>query len=54
MHATGARINVNKSRAIALGSWNKSTPIIDIKYHDDITLLSFHMMKNIQESETKS
>ena len=39
MHATGARISVNKSRAIALGSWNKSTPIMDIKYDGDITLL---------------
>jgi len=26
MHATGACINANKSRAIALGFWNKSSP----------------------------
>ena len=54
MHATGARINVNKSRPIALGSWNKSTPIMDIKHHDDITLQGFHMTMTIQESATKS
>jgi hypothetical protein len=30
MQATGARINTNKSRAIALASWNKSTPVMDI------------------------
>ena len=54
MHATGARINANKSRAIALGSWNKSTPIMDIKYHDDTTFLGFHMTTNIKESTTKS
>jgi len=49
-----ARIKVNKSRAIALGAWNKSTPIMDIKYDDDITLLGFHMTTTIQESATKS
>jgi len=54
MHANVAHINVNKSRATALGSWNKSTPIIDIKYHNDITLLGFNMTRNIKESATKS
>jgi len=28
MQATGARINEDKSRAIALGSWTKTTPIM--------------------------
>jgi len=54
MHTTGACINANKSRAIALGSWNKSTPAMDIKYHDDIKLLGFHLTTNIQESAKKS
>ena len=54
MQATSARINANKSRAIALGSWNKLTPIMDINYYDDITLLGFNMTKNIQESANKS
>ena len=27
---------------------------MDIKYHDDITLLGFHMMTNIKGSATKS
>ena len=49
-----ARIGVNKSRAIALGSSNKSTPIMDIKYYDDIALLGIHMTTNIKESATKS
>ena len=29
-------------------------PRLDIKYHDDITLLEFHMMTNIKKSATKS
>jgi hypothetical protein len=48
-NATGARINTHKSRAIALGSWNRSTPIMDINYHDEIKLLGFNMSTNIKE-----
>ena len=54
MQATGARINVNKSHAIAPGSWNKLTPMMDINYQDDIILLGFHMAKDIKESTNKS
>jgi len=32
MQVTGARINEKKSRAFALGSWTKTTPIMNIKY----------------------
>ena len=45
MQATGASINANKSCVIALGSWNKLTPIMDINYYDDITLLGFNYDK---------
>jgi len=54
MQATGAHINVNKSHAIALGSWKKLTPMMDINYQDDIILLGFHMAKNIKQSTNKS
>jgi len=54
IQATGACINTNKSRAIAPGSWNKSTPIMDITYHDEIKILGFHMTSKIQQSTTKS
>jgi len=54
MQATGAHINVNKSHAIALGSWNKLTPLMDINYQDDIILLGLHMAKNIKQSTNKS
>jgi len=49
-HATGARNNRNKPHAIALGSWNKSTPIMDVQFQENIKLLGFHMTTNIQES----
>jgi len=54
MYATGARINTNKSRAIALRSWNKSTPVLDVTYHAYIKFLGFHLTTNIQRSATKS
>ena len=50
MHATATCISANKSRAISLGSWNKSTPVMKIKYHEDIKSPGFHMTTNIQES----
>jgi len=53
MHATGARINTNKSRALVLGSWSKSTPVMDITYHDEIKILVCHMTSQIQQSATK-
>jgi len=52
--ATGGRINTHKSRAIALGSWDKSTPIMYIQYHDEIKILIFIMTNNTKESENNS
>jgi hypothetical protein len=54
MQPTGARINVDNCRAIALRSWTKTTPIMIIKYYDDIKILGFNMMANLNESEKKS
>ena len=54
MQTTGSHINVNKSHAIAFGSWNKLTPMMDINYQDDIILLGLHMAKNIKQSTNKS
>jgi len=52
--ATGARISSHKSRAITLGSRDKSTPIVDIQYHDEIKILGFNMTNNTKESANKS
>jgi hypothetical protein len=54
MQPTGARINVDNCRAIALRSWTKTTPIMIIKYYDDIKILGFNMMANLNETEKKS
>ena len=51
--ATGARINTHKSRAITFGSWDKSTPIMDIQYHDKIKILGFNMTNHTKESANK-
>ena len=52
--AIGAQINTHKSRAFALGSWDKSTPIMDIQYHDEIKIIGFNMTNNAKESANKS
>jgi len=54
MNATGARMNEDKSSAIAPGSWTKTTPIMKIKYYEDIKILGFHMTVKINESAKKS
>jgi len=42
---TGAKANVRKSRALALGSWDTTTQIMDISYHTDVKILAFHFTK---------
>jgi len=54
MQPTGARINEEKSRVIALGSWTKMTPIMNIKYYDGTRILGFNMTANINDSVKKS
>jgi len=54
MQATGARINEDKSRTVALGSWTKTTPITNIKYYDDIKILGVNMTANIKTLQKKS
>jgi len=54
MQPTGARVNVDNCRAIALRSWTKTTPIMIIKNYDYIKILGFNMMANLNESTKKS
>jgi hypothetical protein len=37
--ATGARVNVRKSRAIPIKSWNTSIQIMDVPYYNETTIL---------------
>jgi len=40
--ATGAKINLQNSRALAVGGWDTSSKIMDIPYHTGIKILGFH------------
>ena len=51
---TMEKLLVHESRAITLGSWDKSTPIMDIQYHDGIKILGIKMMNNTKVSANKS
>jgi hypothetical protein len=52
--ATGAKLNINKSCAVALGTWNKSHMILDIPYRDSITILGMTMRSTLRESSDTS
>jgi hypothetical protein len=45
--ATGAKINNQKSKALALGSWDTSLQIMDILYYEEIKVLGLHIQNNI-------
>jgi hypothetical protein len=42
-------MNVNKSCAVALGTWNKSRKILDIPYKDSINILGMTVKNTIRE-----
>ena len=48
-NATGARINVIKSRAMAIGNWDTHTP-----YHTDITTLGYHFTNSVNSAAVKT
>jgi len=52
--ATGATINVQKSKVIALGSWNKSITIMDISYYTEMKVLGLHVQNEIRAAATKT
>jgi len=45
--ATGAKISIQKSRAIAIGSWDASNKILDIPYYTGIKTLGFHFTDRV-------
>ena len=47
--ASGARVNIEKSRAIAFGTWDKSIHIMNIPYHDTATILGFQIKNTVRE-----
>ena len=52
--ATGAKINIQKSKAIALGSWDTYRQIMDIPYYDTIKVLGINVQNTIHATTSKS
>jgi hypothetical protein len=52
--ASGATVNIHKSRTIAVGNWNTSLTVMNIPYYDTTTILSFQTKSIIRESASNS
>jgi hypothetical protein len=51
---TRARININKSSAVALGTWKQSNTILSIPYKDSVTILGMTVKSSVCESAITS
>ena len=45
--AIGAKINIYKSKAMALGRWDTALNIMDIPYHTELKILGFHFTNSV-------
>jgi hypothetical protein len=54
VQASGAVINYQKSRALALGSWNPDTPVMGIPYHLEVRILGVLFTNKVRLSTTTS
>jgi len=52
--ASEAKVNIRKSRALAIGPWDTSVLFMDIPYHAEAKSLGFHITSKVQESAHKS
>lgn len=52
--ATGAKINMRKSRALAIGGWDASSKIMDIHYHTGIKILGFHFTDRVNAANNEN
>jgi hypothetical protein len=48
--ASGAKLNIQKSKAMALGSWDISHTIMGAPYHTELRILGIKMTTTIQQS----
>ena len=48
--ATGAKINIQNSKAIALGLWNTSLKILDISFYTEMKVLGLHIQNTVHAS----
>jgi len=52
--ASGERLNIQKSKAIAIGSWDASIDIMGIPYHTAIKILGVRMHRTVSQSVNNS
>ena len=52
--ASGARLNLCKSRAMALGSWDTSTDVMGMQYTSELSFLGTKMTATIRDSARRS
>jgi hypothetical protein len=48
--ATGARLNINKSKALGFASWNSSASLANIPYSQAVSMLGFRFASTTEES----
>jgi hypothetical protein len=52
--ATGAMLNISKSQALAVSTWDTSREVLDIQYSDEIKVLGFRLKNSITQSGISS
>ena len=52
--ASGAKINISKSKALAVGEWDTSVDIIGIQYHREMKIRGAHFTNSVKQSAQKS
>jgi hypothetical protein len=52
--AVGAKINLIKSKVLALGSWDQGLSILDIPYHDTVTILGMEIKQSLRVTSKAS
>jgi hypothetical protein len=43
-------VNIKKSQAITIGTWDTSVAVMNISYHDTATILGFQIKSTVRES----
>jgi hypothetical protein len=51
--ASGAKVNIGNSKALAIGRWDISMKIMDISYHTEARILGFHVTTTVNPSARK-
>ena len=51
---SGATLSIQKSKALALCSWNRLHNVLGITYHEDFNILGVHMAKTVIQRATIS